>query len=98
MSTAPDSTPSRLVRLKPVTIVPVWLLRARRRRGHRRDDDGRRPLHLAVRSPSAASILLTFVLQLAASEKDGLVSRTMLALCGSLVLLASTTGVVALLR
>ena len=44
------------------------------------------------------SILLTFVLQLATSEKDGLVSRTMLALCGSLVLLALTTGVVALLR
>jgi hypothetical protein len=36
------------------------------------------------------------VLQLAASEKDGLVSRTMLALCGSLVVLAAATLVVVL--
>jgi len=97
VSTAPDSTASRLARLKPVTIVPVWLFAlvagvviAATTTG----DEHYTWLSLAL----GGSILLTFVLQLATSEKDGLVSRTMLALCGSLVLLALTTGIVALLR
>ena len=97
MSTAPDSTPSRLARLKPATIVPVWLFAlvagvviALTATG----DDHWTWLSLAL----GGSILLTFVLQLAASENDGLVSRTMLALCGSLVLLAAATAVVALTR
>jgi hypothetical protein len=97
VSTAADTTPSRLARLKPLTIVPVWLFAlvagvviALTTTG----DDHYTWLSLAL----GGSILLSFVLQLAASEKDGLVSRTMLALCGSLVLLAATTGVIALVR
>nr|BFF15247.1 hypothetical protein GCM10025699_65500 [Microbacterium flavescens] len=42
--------------------------------------------------------MLTFVLQLAVSQKDGLVSRTMLSLCGSLVILAVATLAVVLVR
>ncbi|ARC55886.1 hypothetical protein AS850_02185 [Frondihabitans sp. 762G35] len=43
------------------------------------------------------TILLTFCLQLATREKDGLVDRTMLSLTGSLVVLGVATGVLALL-
>jgi quinol-cytochrome oxidoreductase complex cytochrome b subunit len=97
VSAPADTTPSRLVRLKPATIVPVWLFAlvagvvvALTTTG----DDHYTWLSLAL----GGSILLSFVLQLAASEKDGLVSRTMLALCGSLVILAATTGAIALVR
>ncbi|NIJ05107.1 hypothetical protein [Frigoribacterium faeni] len=97
MSAAADTTTGRLARLKPATVVPVWLfaivagvLIVTTTTG----DDHWEWLSLAL----GGCIVLTFVLQLAASEKDGLVSRTMLALCGSLVVLAAATGVVALLR
>jgi hypothetical protein len=82
-------------RLKPITVVPVWvasLVAA---------------VLIGVYSPAAeywdhvvlalgGAIVLTFVLQLATSQKDGLVSRTMLSTCGSLVILAVVTGVLAL--
>lgn len=81
-------------RLKPITVVPVWvasLVAA---------------VLIGVYSPAAeywdhvvlalgGAIVLTFVLQLATSQKDGLVSRTMLSTCGSLVILAVVTGVLA---
>jgi len=81
-------------RLKPITVVPVWvasLVAA---------------VLIGVFSPAAeywdhvvlalgGAIVLTFVLQLATSQKDGLVSRTMLSTCGSLVILAVVTGVLA---
>jgi hypothetical protein len=90
------STPTSLARLKPLTIAPVWLLTlvAAVVIGVLAGDDWAGYLPLAL----AGSIIVTFVLQLAASEKDGLVSRTMLALCGSLVILAVTTLVLALTR
>lgn len=44
-----------------------------------------------------ATILVTFCLQLATREKDGLVDRTMLSLAGSLVVLGLATGVLSLL-
>ncbi|MCJ0701620.1 hypothetical protein FRIG_10840 [Frigoribacterium faeni] len=89
-------TPSAVdtARLKPLTIIPVWLAAvvaavlivviAPR-------DEAFTWLSLSL----GGLIVLTFVLQLAASQKDGLVSRTMLALCGSLVVLAVATLVVA---
>jgi len=81
-------------RLKPITVVPVWvasLVAA---------------VLIGLFSPAAeywdhvvlalgGAIVLTFVLQLATSQKDGLVSRTMLSTCGSLVILAVVTGVLA---
>jgi hypothetical protein len=97
VSAAAETRQGRLARLKPATIVPVWLFAlvagvviALTTTG----DEHYTWLSLAL----GGSILLSFVLQLQASEKDGLVSRTMLALCGSLVVLAATTGLVALLR
>ncbi|GAA0962966.1 hypothetical protein [Frigoribacterium faeni] len=84
-------------RLKPLTIVPVWLatlvaavlivLLAPA-------DDPFTWLSLSL----GGAIVLTFVLQLAVSQKDGLVSRTMLSLCGSLVILAVATLAVVLVR
>ena len=82
-------------RLKPITVVPVWVASAVA------------AVLIGVFSPAdmywdhvvlalGGSIVLTFVLQLATSQKDGLVSRTMLSTCGSLVLLAAVTGVFAL--
>ena len=97
MSATAEHAPSRRARLKPLTIVPAWVfsLVAGVLIGVLTDgDDHFTWLSLAL----AGAILLTFVLQLAASEKDGLVSRTMLALCGSLVVLAVTTLVIALVR
>ncbi|WP_157887492.1 hypothetical protein [Frondihabitans sp. PAMC 28766] len=43
-----------------------------------------------------ATIILTFCLQLATREKDGLVDRAMLSLAGSFVVLAIATGILAL--
>jgi len=88
---------SRRVRLKPLTIVPVWaftLVVAVVVSVAAPGDDFYVWLPLVL----ATSIILSFVLQLAASEKDGLVSRTVLSLCGSLVILAVTTGVLELVR
>jgi hypothetical protein len=87
--------PVDTARLKPLTIVPVWLAAVvaavlivtvvpR--------DEAFTWLSLSL----GGAIVLSFVLQLAASQKDGLVSRTMLALCGSLVVLAVATLVVVL--
>ena len=44
-----------------------------------------------------ATILLTFCLQLATREKEGLVDRTMLSLAGSVVVLGVATGILSLL-
>ncbi|GAA4266542.1 hypothetical protein [Frondihabitans peucedani] len=44
-----------------------------------------------------ATILLTFCVQLATREKDGLVDRAMLSLAGSLVVLGLATGILSLL-
>jgi hypothetical protein len=82
-------------RLKPLTIVPVWLLTLAA------------AIVIGVLSPVpeaylwlplalAGSVVVTFVLQLATSQKDGLVSRTMLSTCGSLVILAVATLVLEL--
>lgn len=82
-------------RLKPLTIVPVWLLTlaAAVVIGLTSSaDDAYLWLPLAL----AGAVLVTFVLQLATSEKDGLVSRTMLSTCGSLVILALATLVIEL--
>lgn len=43
-----------------------------------------------------ATIVITFCLQLATREKDGLVDRTMLSLAGSLVVLGIATGVLSI--
>ncbi|MCU1528356.1 MAG: hypothetical protein JWP75_2119 [Frondihabitans sp.] len=43
------------------------------------------------------TILLTFCLQLATREKDGLVDRAMLSLSGSFVILAIATAILSLL-
>ncbi|RKR75389.1 hypothetical protein [Frondihabitans australicus] len=44
-----------------------------------------------------ATVILTFCLQLATREKDGLVDRAMLSLAGSFVVLAIATAILALL-
>ena len=97
MTTPAVPPTSRSVRQKPLTIVPVWaftLVVAVVVSVAAPGDDFYVWLPLVL----ATSIILSFVLQLAASEKDGLVSRTVLSLCGSLVILAVTTGVLELVR
>ncbi|GAB2978753.1 hypothetical protein [Frigoribacterium salinisoli] len=82
-------------RLKPLTIVPVWLLTLAAAvviGVTSSGDDAYLWLPLAL----AGAVLVTFVLQLATSQKDGLVSRTMLSTGGSLVILALATLVVEL--
>ncbi|WP_213816284.1 hypothetical protein [Glaciihabitans sp. dw_435] len=44
----------------------------------------------------AGAVLITFVIQLAVVRKDGLVLRVMSSIGGSLVILAVTTGILAL--
>lgn len=80
-------------RLKPLTVLPVWLLTLvaavlLAASGSRDTAYVWLPLVLA------GSVVVTFVLQLATREKDGLVSRTILSTCGSLVILAVATLVV----
>lgn len=95
--TTPGAGPTgtTVARLGPLTVVPVWVLTlvlavvvvATASR-----DAAYTWLPLAL----AASIVVTFVLQLATSQKDGLVSRTIVSTCGSLVILAVATLVVEL--
>ena len=82
-------------RLKPITIVPVWVLTLA----------AAIVIGVTTSAPEAylwlplalaGSVVVTFVLQLATSQKDGLVSRTMLSTCGSLVILALATLVIEL--
>lgn len=91
------SAPAAPAPLKPATIVPVWVLTLVA------------AVLVGVLSPAddfyvwlplvlAGSIVLTFVLQLVLSEKEGLVTRTMLSTCGSLVILAVATAVLAIVH
>lgn len=87
---------SRRTRLRLATTIPVWFaaLVGALVVGLAAPGDGYLvwlPLVLG------ATILLTFCLQLATREKDGLVDRTMLSLTGSLIVLAVATGVLSLL-
>ncbi|WP_148061228.1 hypothetical protein [Frondihabitans sp. PhB188] len=89
-------TISRRTRLRLATTIPVWCVALA----------GAIVVGLTVKGDGfltwlplvlGASILVTFCLQLATREKDGLVDRTMLSLSGSLVVLGIATGVLALL-
>jgi hypothetical protein len=89
-------TTSRSARLRLATTLPVWavaivgaILVAVTTHGDR----------FLVWLPLVlgATIVLTFCLQLATREKDGLVDRAMLSLAGSFVVLAVATGILALL-
>lgn len=95
METGERDVSTTTARLKPITVVPVWIAALVA------------AVVIGLYAPAveywdyvvlalAGSIVLTFVLQLATSQKDGLVSRTMLSTCGSLVILAVTTGVFSL--
>ncbi|MBF4575816.1 hypothetical protein [Frondihabitans sp. VKM Ac-2883] len=88
-------TSNRRVRLRLATTIPVWFvaLVGAVVVGLTVDGDGYLvwlPLVLGF------TIVLTFCLQLATREKDGLVDRTMLSLSGSLVVLGIATGILAL--
>lgn len=89
-------TTSRSARLRLATTLPVWavaivgaILVAVTTHGDR----------FLVWLPLVlgATIVLTFCLQLATREKDGLVDRAMLSLTGSFVVLAVATAILALL-
>lgn len=82
-------------RLKPLTIVPVWLLTLAAAVVIGLTSSAA-DAYLWLPLALAGSVLVTFVLQLATSQKDGLVSRTMLSTCGSLVILALATLVIEL--
>ena len=89
-------TITRPVRLTLVTTIPVWIVAVIGAVAVTVFTDGN---HYLIWLPLvlAATIILTFVLQLATREKDGLVDRTMLSLSGSLIVLAVTTAVLSLL-
>ena len=89
-------TITRPVRLTLITTIPVWVVSIIGAVAVAVFTDAD---HYLVWLPLvlAATIILTFVLQLATREKDGLVDRTMLSLTGSILVLAVTTGVLSLL-
>ncbi|GAA4673206.1 hypothetical protein [Frondihabitans cladoniiphilus] len=85
---------SRRSRLRILTIVPVWIVSV----------IGAIVVGLTVTGDRylvwlplvlGASILVTFILQLATREKDGLVDRTTMSLSGSLVILGVATAIFA---
>lgn len=89
-------TKTRRERLRLATTLPVWFVAI----------VGAVIVGLTTRGDSylvwlplvlGATILVTFCLQLATREKDGLVDRTMLSLSGSLVVLGIATGILSLL-
>lgn len=87
---------TRSERLRLATTIPVWVVAAIGAVvvGVTAHGD-----HYLVWLPLVlgATILLTFALQLATREKDGLVDRAMLSLSGSFVILAIATGILSLL-
>ena len=89
-------TKTRRERLRLATTLPVWFVAL----------VGAVVVGLTVRSDDyliwlplvlGATVIITFCLQLATREKDGLVDRTMLSLAGSLVVLGIATGILSLL-
>ena len=76
------------------TILPVWLAHPRRRDRGRRAR-GRRVSDLAARRAGRASLLLTFVIQLALQRKEETVTRMIFSIGGALVILLGATVVLA---
>lgn len=89
-------TITRRARLRLATTIPVWVVAIL----------GAIVVGLTVQGDDylvwlplvlGATVILTFCLQLATREKDGLVDRAMLSLAGSFVVLAIATGILSLL-
>jgi hypothetical protein len=92
----PVETITRRARLRLATTIPVWVVAI----------IGAVIVGMTVHGDDylvwlpmvlGATVILTFCLQLATREKDGLVDRAMLSLAGSFVVLAIATGVLSLL-
>jgi hypothetical protein len=89
-------TKTRRERLRLATTLPVWFVALVGAVVVGLTTDGDRYL-VWLPLVLGATILLTFCLQLATREKEGLVDRTMLSLSGSLVVLGVATGILSLL-
>jgi len=92
----PVETITRRARLRLATTIPVWVVAIIGAVIVGMTVHGDRYL-VWLPMVLGATVILTFCLQLATREKDGLVDRAMLSLAGSFVVLAIATGVLSLL-
>jgi hypothetical protein len=92
----PVETITRRARLRLATTIPVWVVAIVGAVIVGMTVHGDRYL-VWLPMVLGATVILTFCLQLATREKDGLVDRAMLSLAGSFVVLAIATGVLSLL-
>ncbi len=92
----PVETITRRARLRLATTIPVWVVAVVGAVIVGMTVHGDRYL-VWLPLVLGATVILTFALQLATREKDGLVDRAMLSLAGSFVVLAIATGVLSLL-
>jgi hypothetical protein len=87
---------TRRDRLRLTTTIPVWVVALAGAVVVALTTSGDRYL-VWIPLVLGGTIILTFCLQLATREKDGLVDRAMLSLSGSFVILAIATGILSLL-